>query len=190
MAGRLDVPTGDYYDGIKGGAGFGGTLHVRLSHDLALQGSVTELGLGFEDKFGIISYDPQLQIVSQNYDMDALRLLAGVEYHKAIRTSAARWGFWYLHASVGAIRHKLTGEAVLFDAGTSQTYRFVLDDTDTRFTMENGIGLIYGLSDRIGIAAQADVDGVWTDDYSSGGGSSVAIRGIVLGGNIGLAVRL
>ena len=188
--GRMDTPFGRYYDGSKGGAGFGGTIHVRVTPDLAFRGSVTRLGLGFGDDFGLVSYERDEQIISQDFDLDGLRFLAGVEYHKALGSQGPRWGFWYVHASVGAIRHSLKGEAVVFNPAASLTYRVAIEDSDTQFTQQHGVGVVYGISDRLGLVGSGELDLLWTDTPSWDDGASTGIKGFVLGGTIGLAVRL
>ncbi len=188
--GGMDVPLGDYYSGVRGGPGFGGAIHVPVSSEVALTASVSLLGLELGDSYDLVSRDPSILVTSQTHDLDGWRFLAGAEYHRSLGGHRAAWSFWYVHSSLGAIRHGVRQDARFRDTVTGQTYLAASNATDTRFAMSNGVGLVYGVWSHVGFAASGTIDMVWAKDYSSGTGTFLGFTGYVLGARVGLAYRL
>ncbi len=185
-----DLPLGDYYTGVRGGPGFGGTIHVPVSSEVALTASVSRLGLELGDSYRLVSRDPSIAITSQTHDLDGWRFMAGAEYHRSLGGSRSAWSFWYVHSSLGAIRHGVRQDATFRDTVTGQTYLAASNTTDTRFAMSNGVGVVYGVWSHVGIAVSGTIDMVWAKDYSSGTGTFLGFTGYVLGARVGLAYRL
>ncbi len=190
LDGGFDAPLGDYYEGTKGGFGFGGTLHFPVTDELALRGTVTRLGLGFDTGFGLVSLDPGLQIISQNYSIDALRTQVGLAYYQQIERRNVWSGFWYLHSSLGAIRHGLKGTATIRNISTGETLILSASDSDTKLAMTSGAGGTFRVSPRIGLNVSGDLDFVWTKVYRTDGTTSFAIKGYVAGIRAGVALLL
>jgi hypothetical protein len=185
----LGVPFGDYYDGTKSGAGIEGTLHIALTRDVALRANVALLGLEFSDEMHLVSLDPNVEIVSQEYDINAVRYTGGVEYHQPLRSMEPGGSFWFVHASLGVIRHDIQGKLVIRNT-YGQTAEVEASDTPTKFTMTSGAGIFLPVSQKLGFQLGGDVDGVWTEVYYEDGTSSVGIRGWVMTLHAGLTLVL
>jgi hypothetical protein len=185
----LGFPFGDYYDGTKSNAGFEGTIHIALSPEVALRANVALLGMEFSDEMNLISLDPSVQIVSQEYDVDAVRYSAGLEYHQPLGRADSGTSFWFVHTSAGAIRHAIKGTLTVRTM-EGETARLEAEDVTTKFTLTSGAGLLFGLSRHLGFQLGGDVDGVWTEVYYPEGTSSVGVRGWVVSVHAGLAVVL
>lgn len=183
-----NLPLGEYYEGTKGEAGYGGVLHLAVTDNLALRGSATLLGIAFEDGFGLVSLDPTLTILSQDYDIDAWRWQVGLEYWGPLSRWNRRAGFWFVHSSLGAIRHGLDGRATVRSESTSEVFTAVASTSDSRFTMTSGVGLIYVPRPHVGLTLSSDVDFVWTKVDYVNGGTGVGIKGFVLGIRLGVAL--
>lgn len=151
----FDTGIGDYYTGTAGGTGFGGTLHAALSDEAAIVFDVQMLGLEFDHSFGLISFDPNVVIVSQRFDLDALRLGVGAEYHALLDRWNPRKGLWFLQTSVGVIRHALTGEATI-QVG-NETASAKANDTEAAFVLTVGAGVIRVVRSGIGLSLSGDV---------------------------------
>lgn len=188
LDGGLDAPLGDYYDGAKGGPGFGGTVLLAVTHDLALRATVSRLGLGFDGGFGLVSLDPGIEILSQNYSMDAVRIQAGLAYWQTIERRNAWAGFWSVHSSIGAIRHGLQGSATFRNTGTGETFLGTASNPETKLAMTSGAAAIFMVGRRIGLEISGDIDFVWTTVYRSDGSTGAAVKGYVLGIRGGLAL--
>jgi hypothetical protein len=181
----VDGALGDYYEGTHAGPGFGGVVHLAIHPEIALRGSVTMLGMQFDDSVGLVSLDPSVTIVSQEYDLDALRLTFGLEYYSQLRRWDRRGGFGYVHTSAGAIRHGMSGRVVVRSGG--QDLVVTASTTDWRFTMTAGAGLVYIVRPQLGLTAAGDLDFVWTKVYYSNGSTGVGVKGFVPGFRVGLA---
>jgi hypothetical protein len=188
LSAGLDLPLGEYYEGTKGGLGYGGILHLAVTDNLALRGGATLLGIAFEDGFGLVSLDPNLTILSQDYDIDAWRWQVGLEYWGPLSRWSPRSGFWFVHSSLGAIRHGLDGRATVRSESTSEVFTAVASTSDSRFTMTSGVGLIYLPRPHVGLTLSSDIDFVWTKVYYSNGGTGVGIKGFVPGIRLGVAL--
>lgn len=190
LDGGFDAPLGQYYEGTKGGLGFGGTLHFPVTHELALRGTVSRLGVGFDSGFGLVSLDPGFQTISQSYSIDALRIQMGLAYYQQIERRNAWSGFWSVHSSIGAIRHALKGTATIRNTGTGENRTVSASDTDTKLAMTSGAGATFMVSPRIGLNVSGDIDFVWTKVFRTDGSTGTAIKGYVLGLRGGLAFVL
>ena len=188
LDGGFDSPFGDYYDGTRSGLGFGGTLHAAVTDEFALRGDVTLLGVRVSDGFRLVSLDPSVEIVSQSYDIDGLRILVGGEYYQSIQRAGGWSGFWYAHGSLGVIRHRITGQLTVRNPGTGQVAELSPVDTQSKFTMTSGFGVVYRVAPRLGVNFSGDLDGVWTKVYYPNGSTGVGMKGLVLGVHAGIAL--
>jgi hypothetical protein len=185
--GGYDLPFGDYYQGVKLGPGFGGTVHVALTSELALRAEASKLGLDFDSSNHAVSNDPDVVIVSEKDDLDALRTMIGLEYHQPVIRRGEWSGLWFLHSSFGAIRHSIHSRIRARQVSTGQEADLVGDGTDTRFAMTTGAGGMLMVRKHLAVCGSADFNGVWTKTYASDGTTGHGIKGLILGFRAGLA---
>ncbi len=156
LKGGFDAPSGGYYTGTRGGAGYGGVLHIAINDETALRFDVSRVGMEFANSVHLVSFDPNFIFVSQSYDVDPWRVELGVEYHAPLDKWQPNSGFWFVQSSFGAIRHRLRGEAVV-QTGT-QLVTVVATDTEAGFVTSLGAGLIRAVQRHVGLTVSVDLD--------------------------------
>jgi hypothetical protein len=170
--GNFSVPIGDYYAGIESGIGFGGSIRIVATKELAVRLGLSKSGMKQEDLRGA-SYAPMI-IVEDNTDFDAWRYYAAVEYYK--------WPHWreggrtmlYFFSGLGMISHSFSGTFVACDPA-DECYLFGSDYSETKFMMTNGGGVVAMLGESIGVEIGAAFDLVFVSSGSSYGSSQYAM---------------
>jgi len=188
VAGELrtgyDLPFGDYYDGTSGGVGADGIAHIALTNSFAIRLAGGLVGMDFDSGFGLVSLDPSVDIVSQDYDIDTWRFMAGAEYHAPLSRWNPQTGFWYVHSSMGAIRHVLQADVVVRSG--SETAAVSTSTTDTRFAMALGIGVVRRMRGAFAVSGGVDFDFVWTEALYTDGTSAYGLNGFVPSVRVGV----
>lgn len=184
-----NAPAGDFYEGITGGVGFGGDVRIAITNQLALIGTVSSAGLGFDNNQLLFSIDPSVTILSQDLSISAIRILAGFEYYQPFDKRKARGGMWYFHSMFGAIKHELSADLSVRDNISGQVISLSSSDSFTRFTSSFGGGVVPMLSSKIGLDLSGDIDLVWVN-VSNGNSTTAAVKGYVFDFHAGLMLFL
>ena len=136
---RYSIPTGDYYDGIDPGVGFGGALTLAVSHNIALRCSIAKVGLGW-------GYD--------EVSFKSMRYMFSLMYYDRVNRLTLGKKIFYLITGLGAVSH----DASYQDLGYSET----------KFTAEMGGGLIQLFSEKVGMDFSLLFNLVYVGTYDDG----------------------
>lgn len=155
---NYSIPSGDYYDGIVAGFGFGGTVHLPITHQIAIQVLVSKSGMKVDEDFRIYLNDPNYSIVSQDYGISTVRYLAAVEYYQHIDRSKTERSFWYIYSGLGAAVHKITTDAIIRYNPTGEQIHVDDSSNESKFIISLGFGFVKSVSRDIGIDFDVNMD--------------------------------
>jgi hypothetical protein len=163
---NYSVSMGDYYEGITTGMGYEGTIHFTVSDEIGIRASISKAGLKTDQGWGLISLNPDLEIISQEYAMTATRYLAGVQYYRRPQAMLPGKAIFYMYTDLGIISHKVTGKISyrLYDVD----YYEEPSDSQSKFMTNLGGGVVVLISKKIGIDFGAEFDIVYAGTNSSG----------------------
>ncbi len=156
---NFSIPTGQFYDGITSGPGFGADFMVPITHELAFRGTVSKSGMKWDDNFGFFFDDPTITIVAQDNSFNATRISAAAEYYFYNREGEFPpkvVGFFY--SGLGAIVHDITSTITARDNTTSQVATVTVTDSFTEFILVTGVGADLMFSPSFGLEVAGTMD--------------------------------
>ncbi len=158
---NYSFPVGTYYEGMNSGIGFEGDFLIAVNHYIAIRGIVSKSGMKWDDNYGLISLDPGVTIIDQDWTMNAMRyVLAGQYYNRPKKNSGGKT-IWYAYSGLGVISHKLTGDLSVRDNSDNSIENISESDTQTKFVTTFGGGAIFLTSNNFGIDLSACMDVVY-----------------------------
>lgn len=158
---------GDYYEGFTSGVGFEGDFLIAVTHNIAIRATVSKSGMGWNDDYGMVSLDPDITILDQDYSVSGMRYLVGAQYYKRTDRKTPGKTIFYLNMGLGAIDHRLKAKLRLRDNTTAQIRDEEFHYSQTKFLTSFGGGIIFLMSNSIGLDMAASLDVVYvgtTDD--------------------------
>ncbi|MBK7140611.1 MAG: hypothetical protein IPH75_00860 [bacterium] len=169
MEGNFTLPAGDYYEGVGTGLGFGVSVVIPVSRNLALRGTVSKAGSKLEDSFveKILPYE--FTLVSDESEFSAWRYLFSVQYQQSYKPDRFDKGYWYLYSGLGATTNGISGHAVAREQGTGDLYTFTIIPDKSRFTTTVGVGGVSMLSRTIGLSYGGNLDLIYVGSNGNGG---------------------
>jgi len=167
---RFDLPAGAYYKGTDGGAGFGGVAHIAITEEAAVRLSVDLLGVEFDPSIGLLSFGPNVTIIS---DLDAWRIVLGGEYHQPISAWKPKSGFYFVSAAIGVTRHDVDSKIVVRVGNDFMTG--VAGDSEPSMTVSFGAGVLRVIAAPVSVSISGDLS------LMQAAGTSGMVAGIRLG---------
>ena len=167
--GNFTAPAGDYYDGIGSGLGFGISVVIPVSRNLALRWTVSKAGSKLEDSFVKTILPYGYTLVSDDSKFSAWRYFLSVQYQQSYKPDRFDKGYWYLYSGLGATTNGISGHAIARDDLTSDLYTFTIVPDQNRFTTTFGIGGVSMLSRSIGLSYAGDLDVIYVGSNGNGG---------------------
>ncbi len=156
---NFSAPSGDFYDGITSGIGFGADIIIPVSYNLAIRGTVSRSGMKLDNRFGFTSFDPNLVILSQDNSFNGTRISVTGEYYSYDRRKAfppKLVGFFY--SGLGAIAHSLSSSLTVLDNTTSIVTTSSFSDSFTELIYVLGAGADFMISPTVGFEVTGNFD--------------------------------
>lgn len=156
--------SGDYYEGIEGGIGFGGDMIIPVHRDFAIRLEVSLSGIKIPDDFEFLySIDPDIRIISQKASYDAWRFLCSFQWNIIGQDGELQKTIPFIYSGLGALYERYSSKATFFDAGVNEYYTLDADNSKTRFMMTLGGGVMQRVSTRLAISGTATMDIIWVE---------------------------
>jgi opacity protein-like surface antigen len=146
--GHYSFPLGDYYEGIKSGVGYGFDAVVTVARNVAIRGSVSRAGL----KDDLKEMFPGLNVLQDDINLSVWRYAVCGQYYQWPDWKTGGKMLYYGFAGLGAITHKMCGTALLQEPSSGDIGEIRgTEDTESKFMLTYGGGLITMISDRVGV---------------------------------------
>ena len=146
--GHYSFPLGDYYEDIKSGIGYGLDAVVTVTKNVAIRGSVSRAGLreDLKDMF------PGAIIVDDDLSFNVWRYAVCGQYYQWPDWKTGGKMLYYGFAGLGAVTHKMSGTAMLQEPQSGEIGEIRgTGDTENKFMLTYGGGLITMISDKVGV---------------------------------------
>jgi hypothetical protein len=158
---NYSFPMGDYYEDIKSGIGYGFDAVVTLTRNVAIRGSVSRAGLK-DDLEGMF---PALSVLEDDMSLSVWRYAVSGQYYQWPDWKTGGKMQYYGFAGLGAITHKMSGSALLQEPPAGDIWEIRgTGDTETKFMLTYGGGLITMISDKVGLEFGITLDVVFVDN--------------------------
>lgn len=190
LGGNYSIPSGDYYDGIEPGIGFGGNVHFAINHQIAIQILVSRSGMRVEDSFGIYFYDPNISILSQEYGITTIRYLFALEYYQYLDKTKTENSLWYFYSGLGAAAHTITMKATFQNDLTGERIYIDESDNQSKFIISMGFGIVKMVSKELAVSFDANMDLVHAGTVESRTYGNDVVYAFIFDLKIGLALFL
>ena len=155
---NYSFPIGDYYDGTESGVGYGIDVMITVTRNVAVRGTISRAGMRDDLK----SMFPGIMIVEDNLCLNVWRYAVSGQYYKWPRWRTGGKLLYYGFAGLGVITHKFSGSATVQDPVTGElVVLYGTGDTENKFMLTYGGGIISMISDRVGIEMEATFDVVF-----------------------------
>lgn len=156
--GHYSFPMGDYYEDIKSGLGYGFDAVVTVTRNVAIRGSISRAGL----KDDLKAMFPGIIILEDDLSLNVWRYAICGQYYKWPDWRTGGRMLYYGFAGLGAITHKMTGTATVQEPSSGDIWElYGTGDTENKFMLTYGGGLITMISDRVGIEFGVTLDVVF-----------------------------
>lgn len=160
---NYSFPIGDYYHGIKSGIGFGVDVIIPVTKEVAIRGTISKSGMRDDLK----ELFPGVIIIEDNLSLSAWRYLVSGQYYRWPKWKTGGKLLYYGYVGLGAISHKFSGTALVQDPYSGDKYIiYGTKDTQSKFVITVGGGLITMISKTVGIEAGASLDEVFAGETS------------------------
>jgi hypothetical protein len=171
--GNFSLPIGDYYEGIKSGIGYEGSLWIAINRETSVIATISKTGMAFDKAYGFYSIDPEYTIINQNIKFSAVRYLISVQYNTAPVEYIAGKSIFYLNTGMGVINNKISADLTYSYGG--QTLRETSSTTQTKFMTEIGGGVMVLILKKVAADFGAAFDIIYLGRGADGGASYAAI---------------
>lgn len=163
----FSIPIGDYYEGFNPGIGFGGEISIALAPEYAIRLNVTRQGASLdEDEFNrMFSAITGRQVLRNNLSTTMMHYSVSFQYYGWPRWKDDGQLWWYLTSGLGVISHSLSGTMDIYDPIEMLAETVSVDDSETKFILSMGAGLVPMLSRTVGIECAANWDIVFVGTY-------------------------
>ena len=158
---NLSQPVGDFYDGVKGGFGYGADLSVRVSHSIAIRGTLSRAGLRSFDLTG--GPFGKMEIVQDNSSFSAWRYSIAAEYHTWPGYGGDGHKLYFAYVGIGWIRHSVSGSLLLYNPTDSSFYIAEAGDPVSKFMVLWGGGMMLAISSQFGINFGSELYMIYRD---------------------------
>jgi opacity protein-like surface antigen len=156
--GHYSFPLGDYYEGFKSGIGYGFDAVVTVTKNVAIRGSVSRAGL----KDDLKEMFPGLNVVEDDINLSVWRYAVCGQYYQWPDWKTGGKMLYYGFAGLGAITHKMSGTAILQESPSGDIWEIRgTGDTENKFMLTYGGGLITMISDKVGLEFGITLDVVF-----------------------------
>lgn len=159
--GNYSFPMGDYYEDINSGMGYGFDALITVTKNVAIRGSVSRAGLR-EDLKDIF---PGAIIVEDDLNLSVWRYAVSGQYYQWPDWKTGGRMLYYGFAGLGVISHKMTGTATVLVPAAPDTgniwFLYGTGETENKFMLTYGGGLITMISNRVGIEFGVTLDVVF-----------------------------
>jgi len=181
---NYSFPSGDYYDGITSGIGFGADVIIPVTKNVAIRGTISKSGMK-DDLKGLV---PGYIILEDDLSLNAWRYLVCGEYYHWPRWKTGGKVLYYFYTGLGAISHSFSGTATVQDPFSHDIIViYGTKDTQTKFVTTYGGGVVPMISKTVGIDIGAELDVVFVGQtYGYGYYNTAGQYAIVFDLKIGL----
>jgi len=156
--GNYSFPMGDYYEDINSGIGYGFDAVVTVTKNVAIRGSVSRAGL----KDDLKAMFPGMIILEDDISLNIWRYAVCGQYYQWPDWKTGGKMLYYGFAGLGAITHKMSGTAMLQEPPAGDMWEIRgTGDTENKFMLTYGGGLITMISDRVGVEFGITLDVVF-----------------------------
>ena len=146
--GNYSFPMGDYYEGFKSGIGYGLDAVVTVTKNVAIRGSVSKAGL----KDDLKEMFPGLNVVEDDINLSVWRYAVCGQYYQWPDWKTGGKMLYYGFVGLGAVTHKMSGTAMLREPPAGDMWEIRgTGDTENKFMLTYGGGLITMISDKVGV---------------------------------------
>jgi len=166
---NYSLPSGNYYEGLKEGVGFGGVVKIPVTSKLAVRFDVSKAGIKADENYlTFYSYDPDIVIVGQDLGFTAMRYVVEMEtFYRQDRVTPGK-SIWYLHTGLGAIYHKATLKLDYTQAGQPGIMTISEETGETKFIQTLGGGLMQLVTEQVGLDLGVNMDLVYAGSNGNG----------------------
>ena len=141
-------PYGTWFEGFNPGIGFGADVFIRLTHDLALRGTVSKAGIKL-DELSRLDY---WQVLSDDRSVSVMRYYLSLQYYKWKNWRRGGKTMWYAYCGMGMVSHKFSGTMIVHDPYEGSDYLVYMDSKAiNKFSSVTGGGLTHLLTERTAI---------------------------------------
>lgn len=169
FGGNFSIPSGSWFRDVNSGIGFDGDVTVFLTREIAIRFRYSRAGLNVDDNFFFEQfYQPGLTFYNEFSRLTVTRYYVYALYYRRLNSSQGPQMTFYTDVGLGAVDHKMKASAWVTDG--VQTGTLTLDDSETKFAMPFGIGLLFQLTQNISFDAGLGIDLIF---IGSGGGGDV-----------------
>lgn len=172
LGANYSIPSGDYYEGIKAGIGFEGSVHFAINRQVAVQALISRSGMKVDDNFRLYLIDPDYSLIDQHYSISTIRYLLGAEYYQPLKWNDER-SFWYLFSGLGAAVHKIKSRATMRYNPTGELAYLNDTSNQSKFVISLGFGVVKAMSKKVGLSFDGSMDLVHVGSVESRNGREV-----------------
>jgi opacity protein-like surface antigen len=159
--GHYSFPMGDYYEGFKSGIGYGFDAVVTVTKNVAIRGSISRAGL----KDDLKEMLPGIIILEDDLNLSVWRYAICGQYYQWPDWKTGGKFLYYGFAGLGAVTHKMSGNASVQEPPSGEIWEVRgTGDTESKFMLTYGGGLITMISDRVGVEFGLTLDVVFVGD--------------------------
>jgi hypothetical protein len=155
LGANYSFPDNEWYGGTRSGIGFEGDFLVTVDRRVALRASISKSGTrhDIDELFG------NIPVLSDDLNWQVWRYLLSVQYYNWPRWRTDGRVMYFVYSGIGAVSHKLTGSAIVFDPTTDAYYLFEgTGETSTKFATSLGGGLVAMATNTLGFEFAAELD--------------------------------
>jgi hypothetical protein len=152
---NYSFPIGDYYNGVKSGIGYGFDVFIPVTKNVAIRGTISKSGM----KNDLKSMFGDMTILKDDLSLNAWRYAVSGQYYKWPGWKTGAKLLYYGFVGLGVITHKFSGSATIQDPISGETViLYGTGDSEDKFMITYGGGLITMISKRVGIELGATFD--------------------------------
>jgi hypothetical protein len=171
---NYSAPTGQYYDGIDGGIGFGGDFRFAFNNRFAVQFIVSRSGMRLGDEYHLYSYNTSLTILDEDLSFHATRFEAAINVFEPLSRRDNPRNMWYVLAGLGSIQHTAITKGTVRNDITGEIIKIDERQSNSKFVIVIGLGAIKMISKNIGfdLGGTMDIVSIPTGSDEPGQGMS------------------
>ncbi|MEE8575676.1 MAG: hypothetical protein V3T31_00330, partial [candidate division Zixibacteria bacterium] len=94
---------GNYYSGLDGSLGFGGAICITVTHKFGIRLGAGKVGMKSGDELFLVSLDPDISILSQDYSWSTWRYYAAVQLNSFTSREKEKFSMYYFYSGIGAV---------------------------------------------------------------------------------------
>lgn len=148
----VEVPFGDWYEGLGTGVGFEVAAEVMLTSDASLRATFSHTSLEVNEAFLVLPPIGDYYFGDPDIDASIEKIMLWLVYTKQTSENISL----FATGGIGATKHNADGSVPVTNIMTMETEDLPVSSDETELTLGSGFGVVYWVAEHFGIELGAD----------------------------------